>query len=731
MRGFTYYRQLEEMDCGAACLRMVAGYHGREFSLEDLRERSGQSRDGVSLLGISEGAESIGLQTLALPVDLERLGSEVPLPCIIPWKDDHFVVLKSVHGGRYAVADPDPEVREVTLDANDFLDRWPREPGSDGRPAGNVLVLEPTGAFYRTASTAEDGPLTRLLTYFRPHRRLLLNVGAGLVLTLIVQLMLVLLLKNLVDYGIVLAEPSLITLIVSAQLVLLVFATVLTGMRRYLVNYVGSRVYVGLLSDYLSRLLSLPLTYFERRGRSDVLQRFHDHDRLQSFLTGEALLRVLNLLSFVAFAALLLYWSGSVFLLFVAGTAMNVAWAYLVQRRRRTLDLRHFDQRSGSQDHLMELIDGIQEIKQHNAERGKRWAWEQRQAELYRTRLRLNELDRAQRTVSQFIDQGKNLGITLVASLAVVRGDLSIGVLVAIHYMLAHLSNPIEELTTFARGLEYGRVSMERIGEIMDKADRTESRRQGHRVIPGPGELRADNLTFRYPVPGALPVLNDLSFRIPPGRVTAIVGPSGSGKSTLLKLLLGHYRAESGTITLDGVPLAEFDSAFWRDQVGMVYPGGFLFTDTIARNIVLAERKVDEKKLLTVLQITQLNQLVHSLADGLQTVIGPRGTGLSEGQRQRILLARAIYRNPPYLFLDEATTGLDAFTELTLMDDLRTYLPEATIVVVAHRNGTFRRADHIIVLEDGQIVETGSHDHLMADRNKYYRLVTNQTLLGN
>ncbi len=732
MRGFTYYRQLEEMDCGAACLRMVAAYHGREFSLEDLRQRSGQSREGVSLLGISQAAESIGLQTLALPVDPERLRAEVPLPCILPWDNNHFVVLKRIAGSTFEIADPDPEVREVGLDQSAFLQHWTGEPQPDEKmPTGNVLVLEPTGSFYRLAGRQGPQPMGRLLDYFRPHRKVLVNLVAGLLLALAVQLCLVLLLKNLVDQGIALAEPDLITLIVGAQLVLLVFATLLSGMRRYLVGYVGGRVSVALLSDYLARLLSLPLSYFERRGRGDILQRFYDHDRLRNFLGGEALLQVLNLLSFIVFAGLLLYWSPLIFLVFVGGTALNIGWAYLIQQRRRQLDLTYFEQTSGNQDRLVELIDGIQDVKQHNAERAKRWDWERRQADLYRTRMRLAELDRNQRTVSQFVDQGKNLTITLVASLAVVNGELTIGILVAVHYMLAHLSNPIDELTTFARELQDSRVSMERIAEIMNRAEREEPDRNLRRILAGPGELTVDKLDFRYPTPGSPLVLRNVSLHIPPGRVTAIVGPSGSGKSTLLKLLLGHYQPERGVIKGDEVALTAFDPSFWRDQVKLVSPDGYLFTDTIARNIIVDDRPPEDSRLDQVLRIAQLQQLVASWADGIHTRIGPGGVGLSEGQKQRVLLARAIYSQPKFLFLDEATTGLDAFTELTLMDDLRNYLPNATLVVVAHRNATFQRADHIVVLENGQVVESGSHDHLMSDRSKYYRMVTNQTLLGS
>lgn len=731
MLGFTYYQQLEEMDCGAACLRMVARHYGRYYSLEYLREKTRISREGVSLLGISEGAESIGLQTLALPVTLDQLEHEIPLPCILPWDEEHFVVLYRTRNGRYFIADPDPENSKIELSRAEIRQHWATSQPAQGAPSGNVLVLETTPDFFAKDREGIDKSSWKyVMEYFRNYSNLLWQFAAGLLLASMLQILMPYLLKNMVDFGIVHDDYNFIVLVVVAQGVLLLTTTLLGALRRYIMLHIGGRVNVGLVSDYIQKLTRLPLEFFDSRSRGDLLQRINDHERLQNFLTGPTLVRVFNLINFVAFAIVLALWSTALFSVFLLGTIVNILWVSWQESRKRDLDFKLFEQSAAGKEQLMEIIDGIQEIKQGNASRQKRWAWERRRSGQYRTRVRLSNIDQWQRTGGTAINQIKNLIITLLAATAVLKGDLTIGTLVAIHYILAQLDSPIEDFTEFVRGYRESMISLERMNEIHNKADEQDA---SHRlsILPGDGSLQLQDVSFHYNLPNAPLVLKDITATIPAGKITAIVGSSGSGKSTLLKLLQGFYEPSEGEILVGGTNLSTLNKTFWRSISGVVSQEGYIFSDTIARNIALGEEYIDQERLIRAVKIAQIERFIDRLPKGYGTMIGETGSGLSKGQQQRLLIARAIYHQPKYLFLDEATTGLNAFSEVTIMDELFEYLKDTTIVIVAHRHSTFERAQHIIVVDDGVIVEQGSHQELMLSRSSYFRLVRNQTLLGN
>ncbi|MBC6995373.1 peptidase domain-containing ABC transporter [Neolewinella lacunae] len=731
MLRFTYYQQLEEMDCGAACLRMVARHYGRYYNLEHFRERTRISREGVSLLGISEGAESVGFQTLGLPVSLEQLENEIPLPCILPWNEEHFVVLYRARKGRFYIADPDPAIGKREIGEQEMIRHWATQQNADGSFSGNVLVLETTPDFFAKDREGIDKSSWKyILDYFRNYSILLWQFVAGLVLASILQILLPFLLKNMVDFGIVHDDFDFIKLVVLAQGILLLSTTALVALRRYTMLHIGGRVNVSLVSDYIRKLTRLPLEFFDSRSRGDLLQRINDHERLQNFLTGPTLIRVFSIFNFLAFAVVLALWSTALFVIFIIGMALNILWVSWLEGRKRDLDFKFFEQSAAGKEQLMEIIDGMQEIKQGNAARQKRWAWERQRAGLYRTRLKLSNIDQWQRTGGTAINQLKNLIITLVAAKAVLEGDLTLGTLVAIHYILAQLDSPIDDFTEFARGFRESLISLERMNEIHNKADEED---ESHRLstIPGDGSLELNNVGFHYNLPNAPQVLKGLTAVIPAGKTTAIVGSSGSGKSTLLKLLQGFYQPTEGEILLGGTNLATIDKRYWRSVCGVVSQDGYIFSDTIARNIAFGEAYVDQDRLLRAVKITQIERFIDSLPKGYATVVGEGGVGLSKGQQQRLLIARALYHQPKYLFLDEATTGLNAFTEVTIMDDLFDYMQDATIVIVAHRHSTFERADHIIVINEGVIVEQGTHKELMGARSNYFRLVRNQTLLGN
>jgi len=544
------------------------------------------------------------------------------------------------------------------------------------------------------------------------------------------QILLPYLLKNLVDFGIVHNDYNFIVLVVLAQGVLLLTTTLLAAIRRYIMLHIGGRVNVGLVSDYIQKLTQLPLEFFDSRSRGDLLQRINDHERLQNFLVGPSLVRVFSMINFVAFACVLAFWSTDLFLVFLAGTVINILWVAWQENRKRDLDFKLFEQSAAGKEQLMEIIDGIQEIKQGNAARQKRWAWERKRSGQYHTRVRLSSIDQWQQTGGTAINQVKNLVITLLAATAVLQGSLTIGTLVAIHYILAQLDSPIDDFTEFIRSYRESMISLERMNEIHGKADEQDA---AHRlsVIPGDGSLRLEGVGFHYNLPNAPTVLKHIDTVIPAGKTTAIVGTSGSGKSTLLKLLQGFYQPTDGEILVGGTKLSTLNKTFWRGISGVVSQDGYIFSDTIARNIALGEEYIDQERLVKAVKVAQIERFIDRLPNGYGTVIGEAGAGLSKGQQQRLLIARAIYHQPKYLFLDEATTGLNAFTEVTIMDELFEHMAGSTIVIVAHRHSTFERADHIIVVNDGVIVEQGSHKDLMETRSNYFRLVRNQTLLGN
>ena len=732
MLGFPYYQQLEEMDCGAACLRMVARSYGRYYSLEYLREKSRISREGVSLLGISDAAEAIGMRALALEITADQLRDEIPLPCIIPWRKEHFVVLHKVKGDNYYLADPNPAKGMRKLSRSELIAGWSTLEDHQGQPGGTCLVLETTPEFFAKNKEGIDKSRFRyILSYFQQYKTLVYQLLAGLILGLFLQIILPFLIKNLIDVGIVHVDFSFIKLVIIAQGVLLLTMTLLATLRRWILLHIGDRVNISLISDFLHKLTRLPVGFFNSRMKGDLLQRINDHERVQRFLTGQTLASVFGLFSLVAFSIVLALWSWPVFFVFLLGTIINLAWILFFQHRKRDLDYRRFDQSAENQSQLMELIDGMQEIKLYGAERQKRWAWERHQASLYRTSLSTMYIDQLQRTGGQVINDGKNIIITLITAGFVLNGSMTRGMLVAIHYILAHLNTPIADFTEFMRAYQEGMISLERMSEIHNKEDEEDPDKKLGIISSEDADLSMDKVRFHYGGPHSPAVLRDVSLKIPRGKVTAIIGSSGSGKSTLIKLLLGFLKPNEGKVMVGETNLAAIENSVWRSRLGVVLQDGFIFSDTIARNIALGEEIIDEERLLLAVRIARIQSFIESLPMGYSTEIGQNGMGLSQGQKQRMLIARAIYRQPDYLFLDEATTGLNAFSEAIIMDDLLEYFRGTTVIVVAHRHSTIKQADQIIVLEGGEVIENGQHEDLMQQDSVYRQIIRNQLELGN
>ncbi len=724
---FPIYQQLDSMDCGATCLRMVARHFGRNYSLDYLRELTYIGKQGVDLLSISEAAEKLGLQTLAVRVPLERLLRDLPLPCIAHWDEDHFVVVYKATPSAIYIADPARGKRKLTTE--EFLEHW-AEMDEDGTPVGVLLLLQTTPEFFvREDDVVDRTKIRYLIPYFKRYRGLMVQLGLGLVLGILLQLLVPFLLKSIIDVGVDRVDAEYINMAIFALGILLFSQLTIELFRSYILLHVGARINISLVSDFLIQLTKMPLRFFETRLTGDLLQRISDNERVQRFLTSTSLMSVFSFFTFFAFAIILAIWSPAILSVFLTGTLLAVFWVALIGRLRKKSDTQQFDQLTENQGSLMELINGMREIKLHNAEKQKRWAWERIQAKLFTIGLETRQWEQLQRTGSAILNEGKNLLIIALAAHFVVDGQMTLGMMVAIMYIVGTQNAPINRMVEFLRSFQEARMSLERMNEIHLREEQEDPANK-ITLLPEDSDLVLDKVTFQYHGPGSKKVLRNISLRIPKGRTTAIVGTSGSGKTTLIKLLMNLYQPTEGVIRLGDISLANVDNRLWRSKCGGVLQDGYIFQDTIARNIALGDEIIDKQKLLKAVKAANIQSFVESLPLGYNTVVGREGQGLSEGQKQRLLIARLVYKAPDYIFLDEATIALDPYNELLIMENLDDIFTNATKVIVAHRMSTILEADNIIVLEDGELVEQGTHEELSYVQGAYYQLVRNQMELG-
>ncbi len=729
IRQFPFYEQMEEMDCGATCLRMVARYHGVHYSLEDLRELTFMGKQGVSLLEISDAAENIGMETLAVEVSYKQLSEDVPLPCIIHWGDfEHFVVVYKISRDHVWIADPARE--RFKLSRQEFLSRWiPPEGFEQDPPVSLALVLQPTPDFYEEGRKPDKSRWSYLWAYFARYRQLVYQLFIGLFLGSLLQFAFPFLMKSIVDVGIVNYDLGFIWLVILAQFVLFATQIGIEYVRSWMLLYIGERVNISLISDFLSKLTRLPLRFFENRLTSDLIQRVQDNSRIQQFLSSTSLMAFFSLVNFIVFGLVLLWWNLGVFVVFLGGTLLYLAWLFFAGRRRRELDYRRYDESAENQGNLLEIINGIVDIKLYSAGRQKRWAWERAQARSFRTSLRTLRVEQIQRSGALFINEFKNLVIIFLVARAVMNQQMSLGMLVAIQYVIGQLNIQVNQLIYFMRALQDTKISLERLNEIHLKPEEDLSRQQVQ-ILPDIRDIYLENIHFQYNGPNSPMVLKGINLKIPKEKITAIVGRNGSGKTTLLKLLMGFYPPVEGAVRLGKTNLDHLNQDVWRSHCAGVLQDGYLFADTIARNIALGEEVIRPDRLLQAVRAANIKNFIESLPLGYDTRIGENGYGLSLGQRQSILIARAVYKNPDYLFLDEATTGLDSYNEMVVMENLLDAFKGKTIVVVAQRLSTIKSADNIVVLEDGEVAEQGQHNELTFVGGAYYQLVRNQIELG-
>jgi ATP-binding cassette subfamily B protein len=723
---FPSIQSADTMDCGPTSLRIIARYYGRNHSLESLRKKSFTNREGSSLSQLAAAAESIGFRTLSAKIDFEQLTEDAPLPCIIHWNQNHFVVVYKIKDEKVYVSDP--AMGLITYSKKEFLEHWIGIGLGTNVKEGIVLLLETTPEFYSIPE--EKGPEKRgfrmLIPYLLPHKRNLIQLLIGLFAGSVLSLIFPFLTQAVVDIGIRNNDLNFIHLILIAQLFLFLGRTAIDIIRSWLLIHMSTRISISLVSDFFIKLMRLPISYFDSKMSGDILQRINDNKRIENLLTGSSLSVLFSLINLVFFGFILIFYDIRIFLIFLAGSIFYIAWISFFLKKRALLDYRSFDLHAKNQDKIMELINGMQEIKLNNAERYKRWGWERLQARLFKLNLKQLALNQSQNYGARTINEIKNILISFLSASLVIKGEITVGEMMSISYIIGQLNGPVGEIVNFMLDIQDARLSMERMDEIHNRED--EEPREVEKIVEVPAEasLELNKVSFLYAGPESSWVIRNMNLLIPHNKITAIVGSSGSGKTTLLKLLLKFYEPVRGEIKIANYNLNNISQEAWRNKIGVVMQEGFIFNDSIAHNIAVGTDDIDKNRLIEAVEIANIREFIEELPLGYNTRIGQNGIGISGGQKQRILIARAVYKNPDYIFFDEATSALDARNEKIIMENFAKWFLGKTVIVVAHRLSTVRNADKIVVLERGRVIEHGNHDELIALQGYYFNLVKNQ-----
>ena len=733
-QAFPFYKQLDQMDCGPTCLRMIAKHYGLLVSVDELRERAFIGKDGVSFAGIAEAAESINLHSLALNINFQSLREEIPLPCIAYWRQRHFVVVHKIDNKYVHVADP--AFGLIKYAHADFTKNWLPQKNQTENSEGLVMALEPSEHFTKELSDGTEKQkvgVSFLLDYFKPYSKYIFQLGIGLIISTILQLIFPFLSQAIIDKGVNLKDINFIYLILIGQLTLFVSSTLVDVIRTWILLHITSRINIAITSNFLVKLMKLTISFYDSKNIGDMVNRLQDCQRISNLLSANSLNVVFGIFNMLVFGAILAYFSLHIFLVFLLGAILYVLWVLSFMKKRAELDYKYFEQSSGNQSSYIQLVNGMQEIKLNNSEKKRRWEWEGIQIKLFKLSIKNLSVAQIQNLGADFINTLKNIIITFLSAKAVIDGQITLGGMLSIQYIIGQLNGPLNSFIGFIQTFQNALISIQRLSEIYNKEDEESHNELRIKELPVNKTIEFCNLYYRYGAPTMPNVLSNLNFVIPHGKVTAIVGASGSGKTTLLKMLLKFYNPISGTIKIGNTDLNNYHSGFWRSKCGIVMQDGYLFGDTIARNIAESEPDgiIDKAKLAHATQVANLTEFIDSLPLGYNTKVGPIGINISGGQKQRVLIARAVYKNPDYLFFDEATSALDANNEKVIMQNLEEFYKGKTVVIVAHRLSTVKNADNILVLNNGQITENGKHEDLIAQKGLYYSLIKNQLELGN
>ncbi|WP_316828771.1 peptidase domain-containing ABC transporter [Pedobacter miscanthi] len=743
LNNFPIDRQLDMKDCGPACLKMISQHYGKFYSLQYLRDKCGLTREGVSFLDISHASEALGFRTLSIKCTVDDLLTRIPLPAIVHWDNSHYVVvhntsvakpglfryskekvssLETLNRGSIYVSDP--AKGQIKYSSVEFAKKWVKNNSNKGV----LLVMEPQPDFYEKQSqekVSKKKTLQNFINYFRPYSRSFLNLFFVMLLITVLQALLPFISKSVIDIGIQTHDIDFINIVLVANIAIIVSVMLSNVIRDWILMHITSRINIALISDYLIKLMRLPITFFENKMTGDILQRAQDHERIRNFIMTNSLNMIFSALTFGVFGVIMFFYNPAIFYIFLIGSVLYVLWVFAFLNIRKKLDWDYFDLVSKNQSYWVETISSIQDIKINNYERQKRWKWENIQARLYKVNLKILNINNAQNTGAQFIDSLKNLLITFYCAKGVINGDITFGVMISTQFIIGMLNAPVMQFIQFVISFQSAKISFLRLNEIHELEDEHESVGENNIELPANKTLFLNNVAFQYTPNGNL-VLKNIRLIIPEGKVTAIVGDSGSGKSTLLKLLLRLYKPSYGQIMIGSMDINNISLRQWRDRCGAVMQDGKIFNDTIINNIILDDENIDYEKLKKALHAANIAHEIEQLPLGYQTMMGEQGRGLSGGQKQRVLIARALYKDPDYLFFDEATNSLDTINEQKIVAALDEVFRDKTVIVVAHRLSTIRKADQIVVMMGGGIVEIGDHSMLMQRKGRYYQLVQSQ-----
>jgi ATP-binding cassette subfamily B protein len=726
---FPFVKQYDAMDCGPACLKMIAGFYKKNFSLDYLRKKCFITKEGVSFLGLSEAADSVGFKTLGVKIPYEMLEEKVTLPCIVHWRQKHFIVVYKIKNDKVWIADPATGL--ITYSRGEFEKNWVTTL-TDGKQTGLALIIEPTPTLYDTEDQPDKaGGFKFLLKYFKLYRRYLGQLLLGLFIGSCIQLIIPFLTQSIIDVGINNNDIGFIYLILFAQLALVLGRMSVEFIRGWLLLHIGSRVNVAIVSGFLQKLMALPVAFFDTKLTGDIFQRIEDNNRIEEFLTSASLSILFSFVNLVVFGIVLAIFSIKIFGLFLAGTALYILWVSLFMKSRAKLDNIRFKEMSASNSKLINIINGMQEIKLTQSELSKRWDWENHQASLFGLKVKGLGLIQNQSAGATLISEVMNILITIVSAAAVIKGDMTLGMMLAVQFIIGQMNVPVNQIIGFFRISQDAKMSLDRLAEVHNMEDEESDSENKVQRLPDNKIIQISDLSFQYEGPRSPFALKNANLQIEENKVTAIVGVSGSGKTTLLKMLLGFYQPVSGRISIGGTEISNISLKLWREKVGAVMQDGFLFPDSIAGNIAPGIELIDESRLIQAAETANIRGFIESLPLGYNTKIGANGHGLSEGQKQRLLIARVIYKDPEIVIFDEATNSLDANTEKAIVENLSGFFQGKTVIIVAHRLSTVRNADKIVVLDDGQVIETGNHSSLIEKKGAYYNLVKNQLELGN
>ena len=728
MKKFPLILQRDAIQCGVSCLQMICKYYGQSYSFEELEKICIPTVEGISLLGVKDAAETLGLSTTCCQLSLNAL-KKISFPCILHWNQNHFVVTYKYKQGKFYIADPG--IGKIEYLEKEFVKYW----SFDGQNSnmGTCLLLLPTKSFLKNRKQVKEknSSLEVVIGYIQQYKKYLAIIAMGLLVGCILEIILPFLTQSIVDIGIHRQDINLIFLILLGELMIVVGKTSIDFIRRWLLLHISVRLNLFLVSDFFIKLLRLPMSFFESKLIGDFMQRIGDHNRIQNFLTNQVLSLLFAFVSFLVLGSVLAFYDIKIFVTFTIGSIVYGTWIALFLKERKIIDYKLFGLQAKNQDRTFQFITSIQEIKLQGCECRRRWEWEDNQADLFTVQMRSMKLQQTQEAGSIFINEVKNIIITVLAATAVIHGHMSLGAMLAVQYIIGQLNSPIEQLMSFVNSFQDVKLSLERINEIHKVKEEETNRNQLTEFRDADKSIYINQIDFKYNHHSRKKNIEDVTLCIPQGKVTAIVGASGCGKTTLLKLLLGFYPVIKGSISIAGHNLNEYNVKWWRKHCGVVMQDGVIFSESIARNIAVGDGEVDTERLEQAARIANIHDYIMGLPLKYNTQIGRDGVGLSQGQKQRILIARAVYKNPAYIFLDEATNALDAKNEKAIVENLNEFYKGRTVIVVAHRLSTVKNADQIIVLDNGKVVETGNHASLIEKQGVYYNLVKNQLELGN